>query len=89
MKHIILTIIAAMQCVVLAGAETSPNVILILADDLGAKDLSCYGSKKHQTPNLDRMAAEGTRFETFYAMPLCTPLILRKLTSAIILRMPI
>lgn len=73
MKHLILTIIVAMQCVVLAGAETSPNVILILADDLGAKELTCYGSKKHQTPNLDRMAAEGTRFETFYAMPLCTP----------------
>lgn len=73
MKHIILTIIVAMQCVQLAGAETTPNVILILADDLGAKELSCYGSKKHQTPNLDRMATEGTRFETFYAMPLCTP----------------
>ncbi len=73
MKHIILIIVVAMQCVVLAGAETTPNVILILADDLGAKELSCYGSQRHQTPNLDRMAAEGTRFETFYAMPLCTP----------------
>lgn len=50
-----------------------PNIILILADDLGAKELSCYGSARHQTPHLDRMAAEGTRFETFYAMPLCTP----------------
>ena len=50
-----------------------PNIILILADDLGAKELSCYGNKEHQTPNLDRMAAEGTRFETFFANPLCTP----------------
>ncbi len=50
-----------------------PNIILILADDLGAKELSCYGSTRHQTPNLDRMAAEGMRFETFYATPLCTP----------------
>lgn len=50
-----------------------PNIILILADDLGAKELSCYGSKRHQTPNLDKMAAEGVRFETHYAMPLCTP----------------
>lgn len=56
-----------------ATAAKPPNVILILADDLGAKELSCYGSKRHQTPNLDRMAAEGTRFETFYATPLCTP----------------
>jgi arylsulfatase A len=46
--------------------EPKPNIILILADDLGAKELSCYGNKEHQTPNLDRMAAEGTRFETFY-----------------------
>jgi arylsulfatase A len=50
-----------------------PNVILILADDLGAKELACYGSQEHRTPNLDRMAAEGMRFETFYANPLCTP----------------
>ncbi|MCL4439878.1 MAG: sulfatase-like hydrolase/transferase [Firmicutes bacterium] len=50
-----------------------PNIILILDDDLGAKELSCYGSTRHQTPNLDRMASTGMRFETFYAMPLCTP----------------
>lgn len=50
-----------------------PNVILILADDLGAAELGCYGHPEHQTPNLDRMAADGVRFETFYAMPLCTP----------------
>ena len=50
-----------------------PNVILILADDLGAKELGCYGNAEHLTPNLDRLAADGTRFETFYAMPLCTP----------------
>ncbi|MHB1177721.1 MAG: sulfatase-like hydrolase/transferase [Daejeonella sp.] len=55
------------------GKQKKPNIILILADDLGAKELSCYGSTRHQTPNLDRMATEGMRFETFYAMPLCTP----------------
>lgn len=57
----------------LCAADHPPNVILVLADDLGAKELTCYGSTKHRTPNLDRLAAEGTRFETFYAMPLCTP----------------
>lgn len=56
-----------------AADPTPPNIILILADDLGAKELSCYGSTRHETPNLDRMAAEGVRFETFYANPLCTP----------------
>jgi arylsulfatase A len=55
------------------AAEPRPNIILILADDIGAKELSCYGNKEYRTPNLDRMAAEGVRFETFYAMPLCTP----------------
>lgn len=73
MRHLLLIPVLILNCVVLFGAEERPNVILILADDLGAKELSCYGSTKHRTPNLDRMAAEGTRFETFYAMPLCTP----------------
>ncbi|MFN9917728.1 MAG: sulfatase-like hydrolase/transferase, partial [Pirellulaceae bacterium] len=50
-----------------------PNVIVILADDLGAKELGCYGHPHHRTPNLDQMAADGARMETFYAMPLCTP----------------
>lgn len=54
-------------------AAQPPNIILVLADDLGAKELSCYGNKEHRTPHLDRMAAEGVRFETFYATPLCTP----------------
>jgi arylsulfatase A len=53
--------------------KQKPNIILILADDLGAKELACYGNKEHKTPHLDRMAAEGVRFETFYVNPLCTP----------------
>ena len=73
MRHLLLAIVLVMNSFQLYGAQSPPNVILILADDLGAKELSCYGSTKHTTPNLDRMAAEGTRFETFYAMPLCTP----------------
>jgi arylsulfatase A len=56
-----------------AAAGQPPNIILILADDLSAKELTCYGNTEFRTPNLDRMAAEGTRFETFFSMPLCTP----------------
>lgn len=56
-----------------AAAAQPPNVILILADDLGAQELGCYGHPDHKTPNLDRLAAQGTRLETFYATPLCTP----------------
>jgi arylsulfatase A len=51
----------------------SPNFVLLLADDLGYGDLSCYGSSEIQTPNLDQMAAEGARLEEFYAFPTCTP----------------
>ncbi len=52
---------------------SKPNVILILADDLGAAELGCYGNRVHKTPNLDRMASEGLRLDTFYSTPLCTP----------------
>ncbi|MGA3284627.1 MAG: sulfatase-like hydrolase/transferase [Verrucomicrobiota bacterium] len=44
-----------------------PSIILIVADGLGYGDLSCYGQKKFQTPNLDRLAAEGIRFTSYYA----------------------
>jgi len=63
----------------LAGAETPadgrrPNFVIILCDDLGYADLGCYGSKKINTPRLDRMAAEGMKFTDFYsAAPVCTP----------------
>jgi arylsulfatase len=51
-----------------------PNVIFILADDLGWADLGSYGQQKIRTPHLDRMAAEGIRFTNFYAgSPVCAP----------------
>jgi arylsulfatase A-like enzyme len=51
-----------------------PNVILILADDLGWTDLSCYGTRFYETPNLDRLACEGMRFTDAYAAcPVCSP----------------
>jgi arylsulfatase A-like enzyme len=51
-----------------------PNVIIILADDLGFGDLACYGHPKFKTPNLDRMAAEGAKLTHFNCpMPFCAP----------------
>jgi arylsulfatase A-like enzyme len=51
-----------------------PNVILILADDLGWTDLGCYGSTYHRTPHLDRLARDGLRFTDAYAAcPVCSP----------------
>jgi arylsulfatase A len=54
-------------------AATKPNIVLILADDLGLDGVSCYGSDKHKTPAIDKLAASGMRFETCYAAPLCGP----------------
>ena len=51
-----------------------PNIVFILADDLGVNDLGVYGRRDHRTPNLDRFAAEGLRFTTAYvASPICSP----------------
>jgi arylsulfatase A-like enzyme len=51
-----------------------PNIIFILADDLGYGDLGCYGQQEIKTPNIDRMAAEGTRFTQVYAgCTVCAP----------------
>ncbi len=56
-----------------AAAAPKPNIIFILADDLGIDGVSCYGADAHKTPNIDQLAASGTRFQTCYAAPLCGP----------------
>jgi len=51
----------------------TPNIVFILADDLGIHDLACYGRADHHTPNLDQLAAEGTRLTSAYcALPICS-----------------
>lgn len=57
-----------------AGTQTRPNIVVLLADDMGWADFSCFGNKRAQTPNFDRLAAEGVRFEQFYVnAPICSP----------------
>ena len=59
---------------VAAGPAARPNIVFILADDLGYGDLGCYGQTKIKTPNIDRMAAEGMRFTDFYCgCSVCAP----------------
>lgn len=51
-----------------------PNILMILIDDLGWRDLTCYGSSFYETPNLDRLAREGVWFTDAYAScPVCSP----------------
>jgi len=59
---------------VTCDASEPPNVIVILADDLGYGDLSCYGATDLRSPHIDALAARGTRFVNFYAnCPVCSP----------------
>jgi uncharacterized sulfatase len=62
--------------VMLLGAVSraeQPNIVMIVADDLGWADLGCYGNKFNETPNIDRLATEGIKFTQFYALPVCSP----------------
>ena len=57
-----------------AAAPSRPNVILVLIDDMGWGDFSCFGNREAKTPHVDRLAAEGLRFSQFYVnAPICSP----------------
>jgi arylsulfatase A len=75
MRTLIGLILATVGSGGLAAVEpTKPNIVFILADDLGYGDLGCYGQTKIRTPHLDQMAAEGMRFTQFYTgCPVCAP----------------
>jgi arylsulfatase A-like enzyme len=76
MTRLLLALLALHLSAVVGNAceRLRPNVVVVLADDLGWGDLSCYGGKLAATPHLDRMAKEGVRFTQFYvASPICSP----------------
>jgi arylsulfatase A len=56
-----------------SAQAVQPNIIMIVADDLGWADLGCYGNRFNETPNIDRLARDGVKFTQFYAMPVCSP----------------
>jgi arylsulfatase A len=64
-----------------AAVNSRPNILLILADDLGIDGVGCYGGLAYRTPHLDRLAATGVRFTHAYAQPLCTPTRLQLMTG--------
>jgi len=73
LRPLVLVLILVLAGITFAAAP-KPNIIFILADDLGYGDLGCYGQKIIQTPHLDRMAAEGMKFTQFYAgSTVCAP----------------
>lgn len=75
-RAFLLTFASLAMIVPLCAAEkgTKPNLVFIMADDLGYGDLGCFGQKKIETPNLDRLAAEGMRLTSFYAgSTVCAP----------------
>ncbi len=58
----------------LLNGRRAPNIVMFIVDDLGQKDLGCYGSTFYETPNIDRLAGEGVRFTNAYAAcPVCSP----------------
>jgi arylsulfatase A len=64
----------AMQCSLVLPAQTRPNIVFVLVDDLGYADLGCMGATDIRTPHIDRLASEGLKFTDFYAnAPVCTP----------------
>lgn len=68
------TTAAGLSASLAAGAAAKPNIILILADDLGYGDCGCYGQERIATPNIDRLASEGVRFTQAYAgSTVCAP----------------
>lgn len=69
----VLTIFIFFYCKLHHSNENKPNIVLIMADDMGYETLGCNGSIEYKTPNLDRLASSGVRFEHCYSQPLCTP----------------
>ncbi len=65
---------AALLLATLGAHAAPPHIVFVLTDDMGAGDLGCYGGTLAKTPNIDRLAAQGTRFTRYYsAAPICSP----------------
>jgi arylsulfatase A-like enzyme len=70
--------------------DTRPNIVYMMADDMGYADLSCYGRKDYETPNLDRLCSQGIKFMNAYAnAPVCTPTRVALFTGRYPARVPV
>ena len=74
MHRLLLGFLALLLLTNIGQAQGRPHIIWILTDDLGPGDVGCFGGTLATTPNIDRMAREGTRFTRYYsASPICSP----------------
>lgn len=84
MKHLLLTLLVSSFVIPhssFAAEPPRPNVILIMADDFGYECVTANGGESYQTPNLDKLAASGVRFENCHVQPLCTPTRVQLMTG--------
>jgi arylsulfatase A len=77
----LLFLFAAGNAAVAADPPKKPNIVVILADDLGYECLGCNGGTSYKTPNLDKLASTGMRFKHCYVQPLCTPTRVQLMTG--------
>ena len=75
MRRVVVSVLAIMCCsTAMAQDSRPPNIVLILVDDMGWTDVGCFGSTYYETPNIDRLAAQGMRFTQAYAAcAVCSP----------------
>ena len=73
MRQSLLLLLVLLGAVPVVGAERRPNIVFILADDLGWTDLAVQGSKYYETPNIDRLASQGMRLNCYHNCQNCAP----------------
>lgn len=83
MKNMIVRTLSAILAIASVSTVVAerPNIILIMADDIGYECFGCYGSEQYQTPNIDRLAEKGIQFNHCYSQPLCTPSRVKMMTG--------
>ncbi|MEM9109792.1 MAG: sulfatase-like hydrolase/transferase [Planctomycetota bacterium] len=69
----LLTLLLLTGCSMLSEQPERPNILIIFTDDQGYADFGCFGSTTHKTPRMDELAAQGTRYTSFYAQNVCGP----------------
>ena len=69
----IIFLLAAMGSIIRAAEPSRPNVVYFLVDDMGREDCGFVGGKEIRTPNIDKLADAGSKLDSFYVQPLCSP----------------